>query len=420
MKLNINGQSREVSCEGNELLSTVLRRIGLTGTKVGCGAGQCGACSVILDGQVILSCVKKMSLIPENAEIITIEGIGTPENLHPLQQAWITYGGVQCGFCSPGFIVSAYQLLKENPSPTREEVRTCFSKNKNACRCTGYKPLVDSVMKAAAVMRGELTMDDITYHAPEDGNYYGTSIPRPAALGRVTGLCDYGDDYSLKSMPEDTLHLAVVLSEEAYGNLLSIDVTEAEAMPGVVKVLTAEDIQGDNSIFLPVMHMRSTCVGFEHQILNTDQVYHHGDVLALVCADTRDHARAAAKLVKVEIEPLAPYETILESLAPDAEQIHPDHPNMYIEQPLFKGEDTRKVLAYRLRLQLKRSVYELEVQWCKKVAHDHQKNAARKAQSYGIMNCLLELVITACSELLGHYNAGSHRHAAEKTHKACY
>jgi aldehyde oxidoreductase len=344
LKFRINGQVRDIECEGNEMLSAVLRRNGLIGTKVGCGAGQCGACSVILDGQLVLSCIKKMSLIPENAEITTIEGIGTPEQLHPLQQAWITYGGVQCGFCSPGFIVSAYQLLKENTSPTREEVRAWFMKHRNACRCTGYKPLVDAVMKAAAVMRGELTMDEISYHAPADGNYYGTSIPRPAAIGKVTGTCEFGDDYTLKEMPDDTLHLAVVLPDEAYAKILSIDTSEAEAMPGVFKVVTWEDIQGDNSIFMPVMHSRSTCVGFEHQVLNSEMVYHRGDVLALVCADTRDQARAAAKMVKVELEPLAPFENILESLAPDAEQIHPDHPNMYIEQPLFKGEDTRRVL----------------------------------------------------------------------------
>ncbi len=153
--LNINGADRMLICDPDvDSLADVLRRIGLTGTKIGCGAGQCGACSVILDGQVVRSCMKKMNAGPDGSKITTIEGIGTPADLHPLQQAWITYGGVQCGFCTPGFIVSAKALLDSNPSPTREEVRAWFQKHRNACRCTGYKPLVDAVMAAAKCLRG--------------------------------------------------------------------------------------------------------------------------------------------------------------------------------------------------------------------------------------------------------------------------
>jgi aldehyde oxidoreductase len=135
--------------------------MGQTGVKIGCGTGVCGACSIYSTVDVIRSCTKKMKNVPDYSEITTIEGIGTPQNLHPLQQAWITYGGVQCGFCTPVFIVSSYGLLKENPNPTREEVREWFRVHKNVCRCTGYKPLVDSVMAAAKVMRGEATMKDI-------------------------------------------------------------------------------------------------------------------------------------------------------------------------------------------------------------------------------------------------------------------
>ncbi|MDR0906461.1 MAG: (2Fe-2S)-binding protein, partial [Oscillospiraceae bacterium] len=158
LRLSINGVERPVVCDPEkDSLSTVLRRIGLTGVKVGCGTGVCGACSVLLNGDVIRSCTRKMKNVPENAEIITIEGIGTPQNLHPLQQAWITYGGAQCGFCTPGFIISAYGLLQTNASPSREEVREWFRSHRNICRCTGYKPLVDAVIAAAEVMRGEKT-----------------------------------------------------------------------------------------------------------------------------------------------------------------------------------------------------------------------------------------------------------------------
>ena len=124
MSLKINGVDRFVLCDPEEdSLAVVLRRMGLTGVKIGCGTGVCGACSVLLNGEVVRACTKKMKRVAEFSEVLTIEGIGTPQHLHPLQQAWITYGGAQCGFCSPGFIVSAYGLLAENPSPTREQVR---------------------------------------------------------------------------------------------------------------------------------------------------------------------------------------------------------------------------------------------------------------------------------------------------------
>ena len=128
-----------------DTLATVIRRLGLTGTKVGCGTGVCGSCSVILNGKVVRACTKKITSVEEYSEVLTIEGIGAPNRLHPLQVAFMNYGAVQCGFCSPGFIVSAYALLQQNPNPTREEVRDWFQKHRNICRCTGYKQIVDAV-----------------------------------------------------------------------------------------------------------------------------------------------------------------------------------------------------------------------------------------------------------------------------------
>lgn len=341
--MNVNQKQYEVLCDPEqESIATVLRRIGLLGTKVGCGTGHCGACSIILDGKVVRSCARKMKTLKPDSQITTIEGIGTPGNLHPLQQAWITLGGVQCGFCSTGFIVSAYQLLRENINPTRQEVRDWFLKHRNACRCTGYKPLVDCVMAAAAVMRGEKTMADITYQPPADGNIYGTSIPRPAAEGKVTGTCDFGDDFGMKM--QDTLHLAVVLPEVRYGKLLAVHKEEAEVMPGVVKVVTAADVKGINRITWPLTNPRAQCNGFDHMIFADKMIYHYGDICAVVVADTREHARAAAKKVRLEIEAMVPIETALEALAEDAPQINPEHPNMYNSQVVFKGRDTREVL----------------------------------------------------------------------------
>ena len=343
MNLNINGAIRMVICDPEkDTLASLVRRLGLTGTKVGCNAGQCGACSVLVDGKVVRSCVRKMKTITEDMEIITIEGIGSPTNPHPLQLAWTKYGGVQCGFCSPGFIVSSYALLKNNINPTREEVRDWFQKNRNACRCTGYKPLVDCVMEAAKVMRGEEPIEHLSYKMSEDGSVYGTSIIRPAAIAKATGTCDYGDDIGMKM--KDVLHLAVVLPGVSNGKILSIDTSEAEKMPGVEKIITAEDVKGINRITWPLGNPRAKTDGFDHEIISSKQVHRYGDVVAIVAARTRDEAREAAAKVKVEIEQLPEYLNILDSCADDAIQLHPEHPNIYLEQPVFKGEDTRDVV----------------------------------------------------------------------------
>jgi len=342
--LNINGANRILVCDPEkDSLADVLRRIGLTGTKIGCNSGQCGACTVLLDGKPVRSCVKRIKNVPEYSKVITIEGVGGPLNLHPLQQAWITYGGVQCGFCSPGFIVSAKGLLDENPSPSREEVRAWFQKHHNLCRCTGYKPLVDAVMAAAEVMRGEKTMDDITYKLAENGQIYGTRYPNPMALEKVTGLCDFGDDIGMK-MPDNTLHLAVVQPKVSHAKILNIDFSAAEAMPGVVKVITAKDVMGTNRVTNAKRHPRATCDGKLRPIICDDKIFRYGDVVAVVAATSRDEARAAAKKVVVELEELPAHMTALESLAPGAQQIHPETPNIFCMNRVVKGEDTRKII----------------------------------------------------------------------------
>ena len=131
----INGVQRTMMVNENETLATFLReRLLLTGCKIGCGEGHCGACNVIVDGKVARSCLMKLSKIKDGAEITTIEGIGTISDMHPLQVAWMAHGCAQCGFCSPGFIMTAKVLLDNNNAPTREEVRDWFQKNRNLYR----------------------------------------------------------------------------------------------------------------------------------------------------------------------------------------------------------------------------------------------------------------------------------------------
>lgn len=351
MWLNINGANRMIVCNPEkDSLADVVRRIGLTGTKVGCGTGVCGSCSMILNGKVIRSCTKKIKTVEEYSEIITVEGIGAPGKLHPLQVAWMNCGAVQCGFCSPGFIVSAYALLLENNDPTREEVRDWFQKHRNVCRCTGYQQLVDAVMAAAKVIRGEAKIEDITFQLPEDNEYYGKPVVRPSALAKVTGLADYGDDLALK-MPAETLHVALVQPRVAHhARILRIDLEEALKMPGVVKVITHQDVKengGTNQMSEANLHERSTVTLPSRKILCEDKIFRYGDVVALAIADTREHAAAAAAMVKVEIEQLPEYLNYLDAVMPDAIRVHEDTPNIVAMQPVLKGvglEDASKVI----------------------------------------------------------------------------
>ena len=342
-KLYVNGIERSVVTEGSDLLADVIRKsLRLTGTKVGCGKGQCGACNVIMDGKLIRSCITKMERVPDGAAITTIEGIGTPQDLHALQMAWMIHGGAQCGFCTPGFIVSAKALIDSNPDPSREDIRDWFQKYKNACRCTGYQMLVDAVQDAVRVLKGEISMQDLAFKLPENGKVLGTNMPRPSAAAKVTGTWDFGADAGLQ-LPENTLQLALVQAEVSHANILSIDTSEAERMPGVVKVVTHKDIKGKNRITGLITFPSNLGDGWDRPILCDTKVFQYGDAIAIVCADTEKHAREAAKKVKVELEVLPAYMSAPEAMEPDAIEIHPGTPNIYYIQKIAKGEDTKPI-----------------------------------------------------------------------------
>lgn len=341
--LVINGVKRMVIVDPESTLAQLLRKqLCLTGTKVGCGKGECGTCSVIMDGKVVKSCIVKMKKVPDEANIITIEGVGTQENLHPLQLAWMVHGGAQCGFCTPGFIISAKVLLAQNPNPTRQEVREWFQKNNNLCRCTGYKPLVDAVIDAARLIRGEITKEDLWFKLKEGDSIFGTPYVRPTALAKVTGTWDFGADLGLK-LPENTLHIKLVQATVSHANIISIDTSEAEKMPGVFKVITAKDVPGTNRIN-GLAFPQNKGDGKERPIINDTKVFQYGDVLAMVLADTPTLAEEAAKKVKVVLEELPAYMSAPEAMAEDAMEIHPGTPNVYFETHRVKGEDTKPLM----------------------------------------------------------------------------
>ncbi len=148
----INGDTVEYACQPDEPLLDVLRnRLGLTGAKEGCGTGDCGACSVILDGRLVCSCLV-LGAEMGGRKLDTIEGMADGDKLHPLQQKFIEHAALQCGICTPGFLIAAKALLKKNPNPSEEEIR--YGLAGNLCRCTGYDKIVHAVQAAAKEMRG--------------------------------------------------------------------------------------------------------------------------------------------------------------------------------------------------------------------------------------------------------------------------
>jgi aldehyde oxidoreductase len=343
--INVNGIEVSVVAPADEPLVNVLRgQLGLTGTKVGCGEAQCGCCNVILDNKLVRSCVTKMSKVTEGAAITTIEGVGTPNHMHPLQLAFIVHGAIQCGFCTPGFIISAKALLSQNPKPTREDVREWFNKYRNACRCTGYRQIVDAVLDAAKVLRKEMQAEELMYKMPADGEVWGTKHPRPTAVAKATGTINYGADLGLK-MPEGTLQLALVQAKVSHADIKTIDTSEAEKMPGVVKVVTHKDVKGKNRITGLITFPTNKGDGWDRPILCDEKVYQFGDAIAIVYADTLAQAKAAAEKVKVELEELPAYLSAPAAMAEDAMEIHPGTPNVYYEIPIKKGEETAPLMA---------------------------------------------------------------------------
>jgi carbon-monoxide dehydrogenase small subunit len=151
MHLTINGEPYELLVEPYWSLLDMLRdQLHLTGTKRGCDEGDCGACTVLIQGKTATSCMM-LALDAKDKDVVTVEGLAKGDRLHPVQEAFVQYGGVQCGYCTPGLIMSAVGLLRENPTPTEEDVR--YSIGGNLCRCTGYAKVIQAILNAAEAMR---------------------------------------------------------------------------------------------------------------------------------------------------------------------------------------------------------------------------------------------------------------------------
>ena len=342
--LHINGVPKTVIAESDTMLADVLReQLKLTGTKVGCGQGQCGCCSVILDGKVVRSCITKMKRVEDGARVTTIEGIGTPDNLHALQMAWTVHGGAQCGFCSPGFIVSAKALLDENQEP-------------HAQAGPGLVPETPQRLPLhrlqAAGGRG---------HGRGQGAAGRDDLERPGvqAAGRRP---DLGHDLSRGPLPWPRSPAPPITvptwaskcrpalcgwpwSRPRCPTPRSCPSTPPtpRRCPGSHKVITHKDVKGKNRITGLITFASNKGDGWDRPILCDQKVFQFGDAIAIVAADTEENARAAAEKVKVKLEELPAYMSAPAAMAEDAIEIHPGTPNVYYEQKRRQGRGHRSL-----------------------------------------------------------------------------
>lgn len=315
MELIVNGMRVEVEPQPGEMLAHLLReQLGLTGTKIGCEEAECGACTVLVDGEPVLSCTYPAARAAGKS-VLTIEGL---KGMHPLQEEFIRHGAVQCGFCIPGQIMTAYALLQNQPNPSETEIRQALKDT--LCRCAGYPSIIRAVQSAARRLRGETPLPPVV--APVIGEQgklqpplqvVGTLQPRPDALEKVSGTAKFTDDLKFPGM----LHARVKRAMVPHAILKRLDVEKARVLPGVQAVLTAADIPGEKNHGLVIFDW-PIMVGIG------ERVRYVGDAVAIVAAETRQIATQALDLIEAEYELLEVISDPVRARQPDAPQLHPN------------------------------------------------------------------------------------------------
>lgn len=292
--LKVNGRDYTFPALPGETLSDLLRnRLLLTGTKIGCNEAECGACTVLVEGQPVLSCIFPAERT-SGKSVVTIEGLAervhAEMKLHPLQEAFVEHGAVQCGFCIPGQIMTAYALLGRSPDPSQMEVREALKDT--LCRCAGYPTIENSVLAAARALRmGEPVEGPRIPDSISAGKTVGRLERRPDAVEKVTGEAIYTDDLQFDGM----LHAKVRRAMVPHAYLKSLDVSKARSLPGVAAVLTAEDIPGEHEHGL-VIYDWPVMVGIG------ERIRYVGDALAIVAAETPAIAEEAVLLIEAEFD----------------------------------------------------------------------------------------------------------------------
>ncbi len=275
----------------------------LTGTKIGCEQGSCGACTVIANNEAILSCISP-ALRYDGAKITTIEGLSSNGELHKLQEKFVEKGAIQCGFCTPGMVITALNFVNNNSTPSNEEIKEALSGN--LCRCTGYKKIIEAVAEYA-----------IGSNSFEKGNKPTTQnvgIPRPyiEAKKKAQGIADYADDIKTKN----ALHCKFVRSIHPHAKIDSIDFSEAEKLEGVNCILTGKELPIKFGV-LPISQ--------DETAMAIDKVRYCGEIVVAIAAETEEIASHACRLVKIKYTPIKEFLTIDDSIndVGENEKIHP-------------------------------------------------------------------------------------------------
>jgi CO/xanthine dehydrogenase Mo-binding subunit/aerobic-type carbon monoxide dehydrogenase small subunit (CoxS/CutS family) len=297
---------------GKSLLDLLRNELGLTGAKQGCDSeGECGACTVLLDGRPVRSCLTPVGKIA-GRQVLTIEGLGAPDGLHPLQTAFIEAGAVQCGYCTPGMLLAAKALLDRQPDPPRGQIVEALEGN--LCRCTGYSAIFDAVETAAARMGGE-GRNQARAALPSPPGSSATPVGgdalRTDSVDKVTGRTKYVEDMAVPGL----LHARVLRSPHHHARLLLLDPGKAERLPGVVRVITAANIPGANDL---------SDYSRNEPVLTPvrDTVKMKGAPVALVVAASPEQARVALEAVDVRYEPLPHTFDAADALREDAFPIY--------------------------------------------------------------------------------------------------
>ncbi len=308
LTLHINARKYDIPVTGREMLSTVIReKAGLTGTKVGCEQGSCGACTVLVNGKPVLSCITPAMRF-DQAEITTIEGVSPGAALHRLQEKFVEKGAVQCGFCTPGMVITALDFVQHHPGPSVSAVREALSGN--VCRCTGYKKIVEAVAEYA-LENPDSPLKENPLPVTESCHAVGKGRPSIEAERKARGAADYADDYQVKN----ALHVKFVRSIHPHATINAIDTSAAAQLPGVRYIATGEELPVKFGV-LPISQ--------DETAMAITKTRCCGEIVCAVAADTEEIATAACKLIRVDYTPLRAFLEIDESLADagDDEKIH--------------------------------------------------------------------------------------------------
>jgi CO/xanthine dehydrogenase Mo-binding subunit/aerobic-type carbon monoxide dehydrogenase small subunit (CoxS/CutS family) len=324
IEATINGRKVKRNAQPHQRLLDFLRDdLHLTGAKEGCGAGECGTCSVFVDGVLKKSCLVPVGKA-QGATIETVESLAQGNELSVLQQAFHKAGASQCGYCIPGMVMAATAAMRANPFAGREEIKERLGGN--ICRCTGYQKIIDAVELARDVQNGRLPITALAELDQEDGKFIGVNIRRLDAPSKVSGALKYAGDMTMPNM----LHLQVLRSPHPHARIVSIDTSEVEAMDGVEGVITSADVPGEDG-FGVFVH--------DQPIMARDKVRYVGEAVAAVASEDPVIARRALEKIKVVYEPLPAIFDIDAAMAKNAPVLHdyaPDNVTKHI--PIRVGD----------------------------------------------------------------------------------